>query len=149
MFLVITKWTPLEQDARYLNFITMAEISRSNNLKEDGTHFINPSYYDKEIFDTWIESVTNFRDYLIADTNFIYNFLEKEDSNIVYTVQGFMNKEPHDRLSTSDVYITHQSKRESLNQLLKIQAEIKKIEADVPTDVLSDYIMVEAFFDHY
>jgi hypothetical protein len=149
MFLIITKWSPLVPGSKYLKFFTLEEISENDNQNPDGTNIVDPAYYNKEIYESWIASVFSYRDLLNLNTAFIYQFLETENSNVVYTAQMFLDKSLHDIMSVSDVYISHQAKRDELNQLLQISSEVKKIEVDIPTAFLNDYEMIESLFDLY
>jgi hypothetical protein len=149
MFLIITKWSPLVPGSKYLNFFTLEEIARSDNQNPDGSNIIDPAYYNKEIYEAWVASVFSYRDLLTLNTAFFYQFLETENSDVVYTIQGFLDRTLFDMISVSDIYISHQTKRNDLNQLLQISSEVKKIEVDVPTTFLHDYSMIESLFDLY
>lgn len=149
MFLIITKWTPLVPGAKYLNFFALEEIYRSDNQNPDGTPMIDPSRYDRQTYESWVTSVFNYRDLLTLNSTFVYQFLEIDNSDVIYTVQGFPDRAVYDTISTTDTYITHQAQRTTLNQLLQLSAEVKKVDVDVPNNFLSDYQMVESLFDLY
>lgn len=149
MFLIITKWTPLVPDAKYLSFFSLEEAYRNDNLNPDGTNIVDPSKYNKQVYETWVNSVFNYKDLLMLNSNFSYQFLEDENSNVVFTVQAFENRHIYDSISVTETYINHQQNREALNQILQISSEIKKFEIDIPVNVLTDYYMVDTLFGLY
>lgn len=149
MFLIITKWTPLVSDAKYINFFVLEEIYKNDNIDADGNSMISPTRYNKEVYEKWVNSVFTVRNLISVISEHTYDFLDSEDSNVIYTVQTFPDKSSYDMIELTDSYLYHQTVREEINQLLQINAEIKKFELDVDYSLLTDYSNVEALFQIY
>ncbi len=152
MYAIVTKWTPLTPQVKYLSFTELENILLNDNINpKTNTPYIAPDLYDREIYADYFSSVLAYKTYFESrNTPILYyaSHTNVETAEVI-TIQLFSEKSIHDSVVNTVEHATLATCRTAWCNVANVLCEIKKKEISdlILDDIPKEYAGLEQLFE--
>jgi hypothetical protein len=152
MYAIVTKWTPLAAQVKYLNFEQLENILFHNNIDPTSSApYIAPDLFDREIYADYFSSVIAYKTFFEAKATPVLFYSTRTNTTTaeVISMQVFASKDTHDSIIGSPEHDKLLETRLAFCNKAAITCEIRKKELtdlDIST-IPEDFEGLEAIFN--